>query len=726
MGVVYEGIHISLGRRVAIKTLLVELSHDTRLAERFQQEARAASAIGHSHIVDVFDLGRTPDGIFYMVMELLVGQSLANYIANTPKLPIPLAIHFMAQVLSGLSAAHRHGIIHRDLKPENIFITQSEEHPDFVKIVDFGISKVLTHTIPGAKAGPGLAGTMAGTVMGTPLYMAPEQAIGQVEHIDHRTDLYAVGVVLYEILCGRTPFIGTEYPEIMAALLEGTYPAPRSLRPEIPEHVESVIKWALQRERHKRFNSAQAMRQALTEGENPRTPTPSPVVHSPNHESLAAVVSGEVPIELVEETPKVLREPLPERAGGSDPFAPLPVALLIPQPVVDLDHPLAARVSRSQANDSVLPIEKPIQPVEQSGKVIATLAPNHLLSPRQRALIIKGLMVLGLLIAARVAWIYIRPHGKIEALYIPPVSGDLTLEVEPETATVQVDHVPTRPGVLTLEPGKLHVINAAAPGRITRRFSFELKPGMVLSVRLAHVLTFPQPNDPPPRENELLVMLPENPRSISEIQRAFWKISIYESCLNAVMEGRGVGRNKAPSGDLMRYRAMTAKAEASTPLLPSLESAGRGYLSALHTGAKPSIVQRARVTLQTEILAQQVAWQMEALARQGVDGGSKAGWHMRRVALWAVVWLRATKAAPSQPDLVEKRKAEWEEFHQALVRFVSQTQGELSRVGGGKEFLQTASDFAEVLDGAKRSSDQVIWETARRLIEAHNALILES
>ncbi len=168
-----------------------------------------------------------------MVMELLDGESLADMLKKTPQLPIPLGTHIMVQVLSGLSAAHKHGIVHRDLKPDNIFILNSEERPNFVKIVDFGISKVLIPKAPGVAVTVKGSGTMVGSILGTPLYMSPEQAIGQVAAIDHRADIYSAGVVMYEMLCGRTPFVGEGYAQILGGLLEGKYPPPRNLRPEI-------------------------------------------------------------------------------------------------------------------------------------------------------------------------------------------------------------------------------------------------------------------------------------------------------------------------------------------------------------------------------------------------------------------------------------------------------------------------------------------------------------
>jgi serine/threonine protein kinase len=233
MGIVYEAVHVALGRRVAVKTLRTATSADPDLVSRFEREARAASAIGHPHIVDVFDLGRTSDGALFMVMELLAGRTLADWLKESPRLPVATAIDLMAQILSGLGAAHREGIVHRDLKPENIFIIRRDDRPHFVKIVDFGISKILVRAQPEQRIRT--AGTAVGTVLGTPLYMSPEQILGQVARIDHRSDIYSAGVVLYEMLCGRTPFDGESQGKIFASILDGWYPLPHDLasRPSV-------------------------------------------------------------------------------------------------------------------------------------------------------------------------------------------------------------------------------------------------------------------------------------------------------------------------------------------------------------------------------------------------------------------------------------------------------------------------------------------------------------
>src|SRR5262245_36915544 len=166
MGAVYEAEHLMIGKRVAIKTLHPSLARDDQLMARFQQEARAASAIGHEHIVEMADMGRAPDGSLFIVMELLRGQNLADRLRSLGgRMPCGRAAHIIRQVLEALAAAHRVGVVHRDLKPENIFLIHRGTDPDFVKVVDFGISKVIGDD-PNAKM------ATTGFVLGTPYYMA--------------------------------------------------------------------------------------------------------------------------------------------------------------------------------------------------------------------------------------------------------------------------------------------------------------------------------------------------------------------------------------------------------------------------------------------------------------------------------------------------------------------------------------------------------------------------
>ncbi|MSP62117.1 MAG: serine/threonine protein kinase [Myxococcales bacterium] len=203
MGVVYAGRHVIIDKRVAIKVLKKEAQEEPTAGQRFVQEAKSASKIGHANIVDITDFGVLPDESAYFVMEFLEGQTLGKAIARGP-LPGRRVIAIAAQMARGLNAAHAKGIVHRDLKPENIFLLERDGESDVVKVVDFGIAKVNQPGGPGGEAGQRL--TQVGMVLGTPEYMSPEQATGK--ETDHRVDEYALGCIMYEMLTGDVPFRG--------------------------------------------------------------------------------------------------------------------------------------------------------------------------------------------------------------------------------------------------------------------------------------------------------------------------------------------------------------------------------------------------------------------------------------------------------------------------------------------------------------------------------------
>lgn len=215
MGQVFQARHTRLGRQVALKVLRSAFSHDGGFVQRFFQEARSVNQINHEHIVEIFDfIEDAQHGRVYCVMELLRGQSLSALLREE-RLSLVRIRRMLVQVCAALGAAHRLGVVHRDVKPDNLFVTHKGGQQDFVKVLDFGVAKVLT--------ADATSGTLDGTIIGTPTYMSPEQAAGLP--VDHRADIYAVGTVLYELLGGQPPFQASNFGQLMVKILTEPPPA---------------------------------------------------------------------------------------------------------------------------------------------------------------------------------------------------------------------------------------------------------------------------------------------------------------------------------------------------------------------------------------------------------------------------------------------------------------------------------------------------------------------
>jgi serine/threonine-protein kinase len=261
-GEVYLAENPLIERRAAVKVLHRTLAQDTELVRRFLNEARAASAIRHRNIIEVFDAGVTPEGAPYILMEFLEGVSLQKRLADKGRLALAQALEVARQAGSALAAAHSAGIVHRDLKPENLFLVPDARAPggERVKILDFGIAKI--------KRAGGTGGTMrtqAGLIMGSPAYMSPEQCKDSAD-VDLRSDIYSFATIMYEMLAGRTPYVAASGTEMLVMHLTAT-PAPVSeLAADVPAHVEAAIKRALSRSRDDRFDSMEAFLGALRGG----------------------------------------------------------------------------------------------------------------------------------------------------------------------------------------------------------------------------------------------------------------------------------------------------------------------------------------------------------------------------------------------------------------------------------------------------------------------------
>jgi serine/threonine protein kinase len=281
MGSVYKAEHLQLAKHVAIKLLRPEISSRKDADARFQREAMAGARLQHPNVVGVLDFGDRPDGGKYLVMELLQGDSLRDLLDRTPQLPWPRAVHIARQVLRGLAHAHDQGVIHRDIKPENVYLAHDGEDADFAKLIDFGIA-MLT-----AGEGSDVRLTAAGLAVGTPTYLAPEQAVGG--RLGGPTDLYSLSVVLFEMLTGRPPFVADEPVRLLTAHAMTPPPTIAEVAPEVavPPAIEAVLRRGLAKTWGERIGTAteyialldEARRIAAVESSHPdaaRYATPVP------------------------------------------------------------------------------------------------------------------------------------------------------------------------------------------------------------------------------------------------------------------------------------------------------------------------------------------------------------------------------------------------------------------------------------------------------------------
>jgi len=257
-GAVFQAEDTKIGKRVAVKVLARELVSDSAMLTRFRKEAEAASKVGHENIIDITDFDRTTNGYYFLVMECLEGTDLGSIIRSGDRLPINRILGVMIQVARALYAAHNKGIVHRDLKPGNVFLIDRAGSQDFVKLLDFGISKFMEIDEESSRL------TKTGQIIGTPLYMSPEQALGE-EDLDHRVDVYSLGVIMYELLTGQPPFTAVNYLGIIAQHASDPPKPPSKVRPdlEIPPQVETIILKAMAKQPEDRFSTMAEMEGAL-------------------------------------------------------------------------------------------------------------------------------------------------------------------------------------------------------------------------------------------------------------------------------------------------------------------------------------------------------------------------------------------------------------------------------------------------------------------------------
>lgn len=277
MGMVLAARHLGLDEPVAIKVLLPAMMQVPGMVERFTREARASAKIKNDHVVRVTDVDALPSGVPYMVMERLDGTDLSEHRKSAGPLPITDAVRYLLETCSAINEAHAMGIIHRDLKPANLFLARRRDGTTMIKVLDFGISKAMQSLGEQTM-------TVAGTVLGSPSYMSPEQ-IAAARDLDGRTDIWSLGVILYQLVTGRVPFPAQGLTELCALVLQTEPRRPSELRPDVPLELEAVVLRCLEKDRARRFSTAGDLATALLpfsgaipmrQGSLPSLPTATP------------------------------------------------------------------------------------------------------------------------------------------------------------------------------------------------------------------------------------------------------------------------------------------------------------------------------------------------------------------------------------------------------------------------------------------------------------------
>jgi serine/threonine-protein kinase len=346
MGAVYRATHVMLGKKIAIKLIRSELGASPEIVRRFQREARAATALNHPNIVSVYDLGQTPNGTLYIAMEFIEGPSLRAQIQAGHGIAPVRTIAILRQVASALSTAHKHNIIHRDLKPQNVMLTTGPDGSEQAKLVDFGIAKTFDESTQL---------TSLGSALGTPYYMSPEQIEGRP--VDARSDLYALGIILYEMLVGEVPFSDQSTPAVLVKQLKERPPRPSLKNPAVPPALEAIALRCLEKDPGQRFQSADEFTAALNDAAATITDT-SGVATMP-----MAAMPARATTPTAASDPTLLSAPAQSNAAA----APVqPVAAIAGQPAM-----AASSAPQASQGAAQTPGTKPTVPVAQQSPASA-------------------------------------------------------------------------------------------------------------------------------------------------------------------------------------------------------------------------------------------------------------------------------------------------------------------------------------------------------------------
>lgn len=325
MGYVLGATHVSLGERVALKILHPAAAADAEAVARFFREARAARRIKGEHVVRVEDVGKLDDGTPYIVMEYLDGHDLASLVEKQGVLPVPTAVDYILQACEALAEAHAVGIVHRDVKPSNLFLTTRIDGSPCIKVLDFGISKAM-HTIDATQPDFGMTRTQS--VLGSPQYMAPEQ-MRSSKRVDGRTDIWAIGTIMHELLTGKAPFVAATMPELFAMILTDPTPSLRDTRADVPEALDRVVEKCLEKDPERRYPNVLEVARALAPfASTPKADSIERIArvtkNASQHMEAAAVASGSHPSmpELLVAPPLTPSTPIEYAKTTVDPVPP--------------------------------------------------------------------------------------------------------------------------------------------------------------------------------------------------------------------------------------------------------------------------------------------------------------------------------------------------------------------------------------------------------------------
>jgi serine/threonine-protein kinase len=457
MASVWRARDLTLERAVAVKLLYARDERDKEaLVRQFVREARIAASVQHRNVIHIVDFGTTDEQQPYMVMELLEGESLAQRLQSERRLRMEELVHVASLTLRGLEAVHEAGIVHRDLKPDNIYLMQDSGGALFPKILDFGISRSVE---PRSGRRSALT-TKEGIIVGTPEYMSPEQARG-VKTIDRRTDIYSMGVILYEALGGKLPFVSENVGDLIIQIVTGTAPSVRELNPHVPEALADVVSKAMQRDPDQRYQDALSMREALHAALGRGDPTARTEVLSDLPPAPPPAGATDAAVRVSQNRLRTLEFPLLDEQGESmelDLHGDAPDVGIAPHDPDDLDVDMAAYRSRRRwpllaGAGLVLAVAVGAWAVSSDGGDGAAGPSASAAQP------------------PRTPTTEPKPEAEAEPAPAPeaepePTIITVTLEDVPEGARVEIDGTPTEGDVLELpRDGRNRVIKVLADGK---------------------------------------------------------------------------------------------------------------------------------------------------------------------------------------------------------------------------------------------------------------------